>query len=212
MKARSASSLPPSEVRESTGAYCALVSWGLMWQTRQDWLKSRWPRSWRSVSACAPAADSHAASRRKTATARAFMPASSGRSLSPIQELGDAADRGGIHGQRSLGRKSQDVVRSPRLRPGARQALTAEGLHADDRADHAAVHVDVADARGAHDLVDEALDARVDAEGEAEARVADPVEDGVEVFAAPGADVQHGAEDFAARQLIERELEGDRGD
>ena len=39
-------------------------------------------------------------------------------------------------------------MRASGLGAGAGQAFAAEGLHADYRADHAAVDVDVADARG----------------------------------------------------------------
>src|SRR5437660_1768051 len=78
---------------------------------------------------------------------------------------------------RSLGRKSQHVVRSARLGAGAGEAFAAEGLHADDGADHAAVHIGIANARRGDHVVDEALDAAVDAEREAEAGVAQPLQD-----------------------------------
>jgi len=80
-------------------------------------------------------------------------------------------------------------MRPAGLRAGAGEALATEGLHAYDGADHAAVDVDVADARGAHDVIDEALDAAMDAEGEAVAGVAQPLQDLVEVLAPIGADM-----------------------
>ena len=49
---------------------------------------------------------------------------------------------------RSIAKRVQ-VVRPAGLGPGAGQALAAERLHADDRADHVAVDVEVADARAA---------------------------------------------------------------
>ena len=63
--------------------------------------------------------------------------------------------------------KSPQIQRAAGLRPGARQALAAERLHADHRADHVAVDVDVAgpDARG--DVRDGLVDAGVQAEGQA---------------------------------------------
>jgi hypothetical protein len=85
-------------------------------------------------------------------------------------------------------------------------------LNADHGADHAAVDVDVADARGAHDLVDEALDAAVDAEGEAVAGVAQPLQDLVGILAAVGADVKDRPEHFDLREFVQPELKGDRGD
>src|SRR5216683_4813726 len=92
-------------------------------------------------------------------------------SASTGKQLGNAADRRGVDGNRSLGSKSRKVMRAAGLGAGAGEAFAAEGLHADDGADHAAVDVDVADARGEHDLVDEALDAAVDAEGQAVAGI-----------------------------------------
>src|SRR5216684_7771420 len=100
------------------------------------------------------------------------------------EQFGDAAYRRGIHGEGPLGRESGQVMRTAGLRAGAREALAAEGLHSNYGADHAAVDVDVADARGAHHLIDEALDAAVDAEGEAVAGDTDPVENLFQLFPA----------------------------
>src|SRR6185436_20745445 len=104
-------------------------------------------------------------------------------SRSAAEQFRDAADRGGIHRQRSLGGEPRQVVRSAGLRAGARQPFAAEGLHADHGTDHAAVDVDIADARFPYHVVDEALDAAVDAEREAVAGIAQPGEDAVEIIA-----------------------------
>src|SRR5882762_5245571 len=125
------------------------------------------------------------------------------------EQFGDAAYRRGVHGESPLGREPGQVVRPAGLRAGAGKAFAAEGLHSDYGADHAAVDVDVADARGAHHLVDKAVDAAVDAEREAIAGVADPLQHFSQVPSLVNADMQDRAEDFAARQLIELELEGD---
>src|ERR1700716_3868534 len=92
------------------------------------------------------------------------------------EQFGDAAHRRGIHGEVPRGRESGQVMRPASLRAGAREALAAEGLHSNYGADHAAVDVDVADARSAHHVVDEALDAAVDAEREAVTGVAQPLQ------------------------------------
>src|SRR5262249_54410750 len=103
-------------------------------------------------------------------------------------------------------------MRPTRFRAGARQSFAAEGLYAHHRADHAAVHVGVADLSGRDDLVDEALDAAMDAEREAETRTAQPFEHGAELAAPVGADVKDRAEHLGARQVLQRELERDRAD
>ena len=82
----------------------------------------------------------------------------------------------------------------------SRQSLAAKGLHADHRADHAAIDVNVAHARGGDYLIDKGLDARMDAEGQAKARLAQPGQHAVELLAPVGADMQHRPEDFRARQ------------
>src|SRR3981081_847139 len=53
-----------------------------------------------------------------------------------------AAGRGGVDGHRLLGRKSRQIMRSAGLGTGARQAMAAERLQADPRADHVAVDID----------------------------------------------------------------------
>src|SRR5947207_5719108 len=126
------------------------------------------------------------------------------------EQLGDPAHRRGVHGESPLGREPGQVMRPAGLRAGAGEAFAAEGLHSNYRADHAAVDVDVADARGAHHLVDEALDAAVDAEREAVAGVADPLQHFLQIASPVKTHMQDRAEDFGARQLIELELHSDR--
>jgi hypothetical protein len=52
----------------------------------------------------------------------------------------------------------------------------------------------------------------VDAEHQAEAGIAQPLQDFVEVLAAVGADVEDGAEDFDLRRFVQPEREGNQGD
>src|SRR5258708_31777510 len=124
-------------------------------------------------------------------------------------QWGEAAHRRGIHSEGPLGRESGQVMRPAGLRAGAREALAAEGLHSNYGADHAAVDVDVADARRAHHFVDEAVDAAVDAEREAVAGVAQPLQHFSQIASLKKTHMQDRAEDFGPRQLIELELEGD---
>src|SRR5216684_6179487 len=128
------------------------------------------------------------------------------------EQFGDAAYRRGIHGEGPLGRESGQVMRTAGLRAGAREALAAEGLHSNYGADHAAVDVDIADARGAHHFVDEAVDAAVDAERQAVAGVAQPLQHFPQIVSLKKTHMQDRAEDFGSRQLIERELERDGSD
>src|SRR6202165_4377627 len=125
------------------------------------------------------------------------------------EQFGDAAHRRGIHGEGPLDRESEQVMRPAGLRAGAGEAFAAEGLHAHHGADHAAVHVDVADARRAYHLVDEALDAAVDSEGQAVAGVAQPLQHFPKVVSLIKTHMQDRAEDLNSRQLIKWELERD---
>src|SRR3989454_3239718 len=125
------------------------------------------------------------------------------------EQFGDPAHRRGVHGESPLGREPGQVMRPAGLRAGAGEALAAEGLHSNYGADHAAVDVDVADARGTHHLVDEALDAAVDAEREAVAGAAQPLQHLPQVASLEKTHMQDRAEDFGPRQLIELELECD---
>src|SRR3989441_4884516 len=129
--------------------------------------------------------------------------------LGAREQCGGPAYRRGVHGESPLGREPGQVMRPAGLRAGAGEAFAAEGLHSNYGADHAAVDVDVADARGAHHLVDEALDAAVDAEREAVAGVAQPLQYLPQIASLEKTYMQDRAEDFGPRQLIELELEGD---
>src|SRR3546814_5921171 len=78
-----------------------------------------------------------------------------------------AAGGGGVDGDDLLGGEARQVVRAAGLGAGARQALAAEGLYPDHRADLVAVDVDVADPGARGDVLDGLVDARVDAQGKA---------------------------------------------
>src|SRR3989442_8938134 len=125
------------------------------------------------------------------------------------EQFGDPAHGRGVQGESPFGREPGQVMGPAGLRAGAGEAFAAEGLHSNYGADHAAVDVDVADARGAHHLVDEALDAAVDAEREAVAGVAQPLQYLPQVASLEKTHMQDRAEDFGPRQLIELKLEGD---
>src|SRR3546814_11074701 len=72
-----------------------------------------------------------------------------------------------VDGDDLLGGEARQVVRAAGLGAGARQALAAEGLYPDHRADLVAVDVDVADPGARGDVLDGLVDARVDAQGQA---------------------------------------------
>ena len=63
-------------------------------------------------------------------------------------------------------RQAEEIERSARLGTGARKPVAAEGLHADHRADHVAVHIDIAGVDRARGGGDGLVDAGVDAEGQ----------------------------------------------
>src|SRR5690606_83496 len=63
-----------------------------------------------------------------------------------------------------LSREAPQIVWPARLRSGAGEARPAERLSADDRADHVAVHIDIAVGEPVRDLGDPRIDARVDTE------------------------------------------------
>src|SRR5262249_34484378 len=47
--------LPLADAFDRTGPYCTLLSCGLAWQTRHDWLNRCWPCRWVSLRSCAKA-------------------------------------------------------------------------------------------------------------------------------------------------------------
>src|SRR5690606_16497914 len=85
------------------------------------------------------------------------------------------------------------------LGAGARPALAAERLHTDHSADHVAIDVDVADGRAGDDLLPEALDARMDAQRQAVARIPDGRQHVADLVALVANDVQDGPEFFAGQ-------------
>src|SRR5712664_3826984 len=64
-------------------------------------------------------------------------------------------------------KKAFKIERTTRLWAGARETRTAERLHADDRSDDVAIHVDIAGLDPAHDPCDRLVDPGVQAEGQA---------------------------------------------
>src|SRR5258708_37555388 len=117
------------------------------------------------------------------------------------EQAGVAARGGGVDRDGALDGEAVEIMRAAGLGPGARQALAAEGLHADDGTDHIPVDVEVADPHPALDRAHRLVDAAVDAEGEAIAGRRDLVEHLVELVAAPADDVEDGAEDFALQPV-----------
>src|SRR3546814_12261859 len=69
-----------------------------------------------------------------------------------------AAGGGGVDGDDLLGGEARQVVRAAGLVAGARQALAAEGLYPDHRADLVAVDVDVADPGARGDVLEGLVD------------------------------------------------------
>src|SRR5215475_15254484 len=90
-----------------------------------------------------------------------------GRRVFAGEQRGIAAGRRGVDGHRLLGGKAPEIIRTARLRPGAGEPDTAEWLRADDRPDHAAIHVDIAVGEPRDDVFDGGIDAGMDAEREA---------------------------------------------
>ena len=82
------------------------------------------------------------------------------RLVSEGQERGVATRSRRVDRDGLLGSEPREVMRAAGLWAGARQALAAERLHADHRADLVAVDVDVAHLRPRHDPVDGLVDAR----------------------------------------------------
>src|SRR4029077_9714778 len=118
------------------------------------------------------------------------------------QQLDVAADGGGVDGERALGGEAQQVMRPSGLGSGARQALAAERLYPDHRADHVAVHVRVAHGQRLEHVPGDALEAAVNPERQPEAGAADRLEHPRQIAAAIARHVQDRSELLAA-QLIE---------
>src|SRR5205814_9262492 len=79
----------------------------------------------------------------------------------------------------------------------AGETFAAEWLHANDGADHVAIHVEVADARAFDDARDRGVDPAVNAERESVAEVVDGVDQRIDFAPAKRHHMQHRAENFA---------------
>jgi len=87
-------------------------------------------------------------------------------SLIPRQQRRVAAGGGRVDRHRLLRSKTRQIMRAAGFGAGARQAMAAERLHPDHRADHVAVDVDVADLQSGNHVLDGIVDPRVNAEGQ----------------------------------------------
>src|SRR5690348_4528330 len=85
-------------------------------------------------------------------------------------------------------------MRATGLWAGPRQAVAAERLYADHRADHVAVDVDVADLEAIDDRLDRIVDARVNAEGQAISRAGNGLQNLIEARCRIADDVEDRAE------------------
>ncbi len=99
--------------------------------------------------------------------------------------------------------QARQVQRSTRLGAGTRQALATKGLHADHRADHVAVHIDIADVGLIDHIRDRFIDAGVNAQCQAVAGPLDRFEQTIDLPALEAHDVKHRSEHFAF-ELSER--------
>src|SRR5699024_6951896 len=95
------------------------------------------------------------------------------------------------------------VVRAAGLGAGAGHAFAAEGLNADNSADHVAIDVAVADLEASDDALDGDVDAAVDAEGQAVTQAIDLVDHLIEFRTLEPQYVDQRAELFVA-QLVDR--------
>src|SRR6185312_17325730 len=107
-------------------------------------------------------------------------------------------------------REAEEVMRPARLGAGAGEALAPEGLHADRRPDHVAVHVEVSRARAAAHALDRLLDAAVDAHREPVALRVDPVDHVLQRAALEADDMEDRPEDLAVDRIETRDLVGAR--
>src|SRR5262245_16095310 len=93
------------------------------------------------------------------------------------------------------------VIRSTRFRPRSGKAAAAEGLHADHRADHVAVDVDIPDLQSGGEIARHRVYARMNAEGQPELRVIDRSHDTIERARRITNHVQDRPEDFTLQAL-----------
>src|SRR6266516_7350617 len=80
------------------------------------------------------------------------------------EQRGIAAGSRGVDGDHLLGGKSLEVIRTTGFRPGAGESAAAERLRADDGADHAAIDVGLAVPKPPPDMLDDGLDAGMEAQ------------------------------------------------
>src|ERR1700733_10259649 len=125
------------------------------------------------------------------------------------QEAGVAADRGGVDGDDLLGRKAPQVIRPAGLRAGAGEMGAAERLGADNRADHAAIDIDIPVNQTRNNPVDRAVDTRMNAERQRGAVGGDVVKKRIQRIGAPAHDMEDGTEDL--RSQIAGPIEFDDG-
>src|SRR5438067_12568588 len=106
------------------------------------------------------------------------------------EQRGIATGSRGVDGDHLLGGKSLEVIRTAGLRPGAGESAAAERLRADDGADHAAIDVDIAMRKPPRDMLDDGIDAGMDAQRERVAVSRKLLEQRVDLARAPTNDVQ----------------------
>ena len=94
------------------------------------------------------------------------------------------------------------------LGAGSGTGFAAEGLHADDGADHAAIDIAVADLEAREDVVHGLVDGAVDPEGEAIAGCGDLVADRIEPAGMLAHDMEDRLEDLAGEPRRAVDLEG----
>ena len=103
-------------------------------------------------------------------------------------------------------------MRSTRFGPGARQAFSAEGLHADHRADDVPVHIQVADRCTPPDVLRPGVQAGVHPHGETETGGVDLVDDAIEVLERESRHVEDRSETLAGQVADRTHLERHRRD
>jgi hypothetical protein len=94
------------------------------------------------------------------------------------------------------------VARPAGLGTSTRKALAAEGLHADDGADDAAVDIGVADPKAIQEVAHGLVDAAVDAEGQPVAGRGDLVNDRIEPIGLPTRETEDGPEDLSVEPIV----------
>src|SRR4051812_18605841 len=117
-----------------------------------------------------------------------------GLSLDGRHQAGVSAGGRGVDAGHALDREARDIVRPARLGPGTAQALAAERLALDYRADLVAVDVEIADAGMLLDIIADGIDAALQAQGEAVAGGVDRLDNLVEPVSGKADHVQNRTE------------------